>query len=43
MDRSVVILALLSHDGTCKWEVKFGDYSAESYCKKISSMLKKSG
>lgn len=42
IDRSVVVLAVLSSKGTCKWDAKFGNYQLEDYCKAFNNLLKAS-
>jgi hypothetical protein len=34
---------MLSFNGTCKWDVKVGDYEPEEYCKTVNNLLKISG
>jgi len=40
INRSIVMLCLLSQEGTVKWDVKFGDYSAQEYCRVVNNLLK---
>jgi hypothetical protein len=42
IDRSVVVLAILSSKGLCKWDVRFGNYEPAEYCRTFNNLLKES-
>ena len=43
INRSVVVLAVMTSSGACHWDAKFGNYSPEFYIQTLSQLLKSAG
>lgn len=42
IERSVVVLMVLSNDGACKWDARVGNYTPEEYCRVANNLIKAS-
>ena len=43
MNRSMVIMALMTEDGRCRWDVRVGSTKDDDFCTILSEMIKDAG